>query len=135
MSAATDTTSKLVEVPMVVALPPNKVANPMGMSTDEAGFPVRKETLIRIGRNRTTTGTLLIKALINALTTSVSSKETVGLAFHKRAMTLPAGSSAPVRTIPLAGDHQGADGHQRFMAEAAEKIHSMNGPICSLVRK
>ena len=36
-SAATETTSRLVEVPMVVVMPPMRVAKPIGISTEEAG--------------------------------------------------------------------------------------------------
>ena len=39
MSAATDTTSRLVEVPMVVAVPPISVANPIGISTADGEVP------------------------------------------------------------------------------------------------
>ena len=94
MSAATETTRRLVEVPMVVQVPPSRVANPIGISTVEALVLVRMETLIRIGRSRTTTGTLLIKALMKAATSRVSSKETPGLIFHRRARPRPTGSRA-----------------------------------------
>ena len=85
---------------MVVHVPPSRVENPMGINTEEAFIPVRKETLIKMGRNNTTTGTLFINALIKAPTTRVSSREMLGLTFQKRVSTLPTGSSAPVRTIP-----------------------------------
>lgn len=100
MSAATDTTSRLVEVPMVVLMPPTSVAKPIGINIPEADVFVRNETLIRIGSNSTTIGTLFTKALSIAPTISVNSSESCGLIRHRRARPRPTGSRAPVRTSP-----------------------------------
>ena len=99
-SAATLTTSRLVEVPIVVLMPPTSVANPIGISTLDAGVLVRSDTLIRIGSSSTTIGTLLTNALSTPPITSVNSREIDGAAVHARASSLPTGSSAPVRTSP-----------------------------------
>jgi len=100
MSWATDTTSRFVDVPMTVDVPPMIVANPMGINTEDAGVPVCSDTLIRIGRNSTTTGVLLTKALTAAVRIRVSSRERLGLTFQSRDRSRPIGSSAPVRTRP-----------------------------------
>ena len=101
MSAATETTSRFVEVPIVVPMPPTMVAKPMGIKTELAGMPVRRDTLIRIGISRTTMGTLLMKALAAAPTRRVRSSDKLGLLTQTRARKCPTGSSAPVRTSPL----------------------------------
>lgn len=77
ISAATETTSRFVEVPMVVHVPPSKVASPMGIRTEEAFILVRSETLINMGRNNTTTGTLLMKAQRRALSPVPLSSPTI----------------------------------------------------------
>ena len=99
-SAAMDMTRRLVEVPMVVVMPPTSVAKPIGIRMLEADLPVRSEMLVRIGSNSTTIGTLLTKALKIPPTISVSSRENSGLTDHKLASERPTGSRAPVRTRP-----------------------------------
>ena len=99
-SLATATTSKLVDVPMVVAMPPTSVAKPIGISTLVAGALARRQALMRIGSKRTTTGVLLTNADSTAPTTSVASKERNGARAQARPSALPTGSSAPVTTIP-----------------------------------
>jgi hypothetical protein len=100
ISEATEITSKLVEVPIVVHVPPKRLAKPMGIKSEDADLPVRIDTEIKMGRKRTTTGTLLMKALIKALRSKVTRKVAPGLIFQSLAIALPTGSSAPVRTIP-----------------------------------
>ena len=99
-STATATTSRLVEVPIVVLIPPTMVEKPIGIRTAEAETELRSETLIRIGISSTTMGTLLMNALVAAATSRVSSRERPGLRIHRRARVWPTGSSAPVRTRP-----------------------------------
>jgi hypothetical protein len=125
MSAATDTTSRLVEVPMLVLMPPTRVAKPMGINMPEDDAPVRNDTLISIGNNNTTMGTLLTKALRKAPMMSVSNMLSAGLSFHRRARLRPSGSSAPVRHQAIAGDHQCAYRHQCFVTKTAEEIHRL----------
>lgn len=98
MSEATETTSKLVEVPMVVHMPPTSVAKPIGINTPEGERLVRNETLTNTGSSSTTTGVLFINALNTAPITSVSNKDSNGLMRQSFASERPMGSSAPVRT-------------------------------------
>ena len=98
--AATEMTSRLVEVPMLVLMPPIRVAMPMGINMPEALLLVRIDTEIRIGRSRTTMGVLLTKALSTAPMTKVTSREKVGDIFQSLARYRPIGSSAPVLTRP-----------------------------------
>ena len=98
--AAMLTTSRLVEVPMVVAMPPTSVAKPIGISTPAADWPVLRHTLINMGSSKTTMGVLLTKADSTAPTTSVAAKERNGMRFQAPARKRPIGSRAPVRTRP-----------------------------------
>ncbi len=77
-SAATATTSRLVEVPIVVPLPPMRVASPIGIKEVEADPPVRNATLTRTGSSITTIGVLFMKALNTPVKTSVASNEDEG---------------------------------------------------------
>ena len=58
-SAATETTNRLVEVPMVVHIPPTYVPNPIGIRMKEGDRLERNVALIRIGMSNITTGVLL----------------------------------------------------------------------------
>src|SRR5665811_1366622 len=58
MSAATFTTSRLVDVPMVVAMPPTMLAKPIGSREQEGDIPVLTVTPIMIGNINTTMGVL-----------------------------------------------------------------------------
>ena len=100
MSLATLTTNKLVEVPIVVVIPPSKVAKPIGSNNPEGLALVRIATLSIIGNNNTTIGVLLTTALSSAETTKVINTESIGLKPQSLANTLPTGSNAPVRTMP-----------------------------------
>ena len=64
ISAATATTSRLVDVPIVVPIPPIRVANPIGSSTPEVGLLLRAAAPINIGSISTTIGdnTVLVMA-------------------------------------------------------------------------
>ena len=97
-SAATATTSRLVDVPIEVAMPPIDDASPIGINKSEAAELVFRDTLIRIGSSRITTGVLLTKALSAAASTRVLRKVSRGLFSQRRASSRPTGSSAPVRT-------------------------------------
>ena len=100
MSSATLTTSRLVEVPMVVAIPPRMLAKPIGIRVPDGDSPVRIATPTRIGSISTTIGVLLMKALSTAVTRIVANSETPGQRRHRRASRRPTGSSAPVRISP-----------------------------------
>jgi len=99
-SFAMPTTKKLVEVPMVVAMPPTKVAKPIGIRILVGDLLVRRQTDMRIGSNSTTIGVLLIKAESRAPTTKVMSNDNAGIRPHNCPKTRPTGSNAPVLTKP-----------------------------------
>jgi hypothetical protein len=98
MSAATDTTSKFVEVPIVVLIPPIIVASPIGSRMPEVEVRLRIAAPISIGSISTTMGVLFMNALSTAPTTSVASSASTGARFQKRLRRRATGSSAPVRT-------------------------------------
>ena len=100
MSAATLTTSRLVDVPMVVAMPPMMLAKPIGISVPDGETPERIETPINMGSINTTMGVLLMKALSVAVIRMVNNKETAGDLRHSLPRKRPTGSSAPVRIRP-----------------------------------
>ena len=99
-SAATLTTKRLVDVPMVVPMPPINVAKPMGIKIFAGEVDVRKQTLMRMGKSSTTIGVLLMNADNTAPTTSVAAKDKNGALPQKRPSNRPTGSSAPVVTNP-----------------------------------
>ena len=100
ISAATLTTSRFVDVPMVVAIPPTILANPIGIRVPDGDTPVLTATPISIGNISTTIGVLLIKALRKAVMNRVSSNERAGLLRHDFASMRPTGSNAPVLIRP-----------------------------------
>ncbi len=100
MSAATLTTSRLVDVPMVVAMPPRMLANPMGISVPVGETPARMPMPTRMGNISTTIGVLLMKALRKAVIMMVNSRESIGPLRQTLARNRPTGSSAPVRIRP-----------------------------------
>ena len=100
MSAATLTTSRFVDEPMVVAMPPMMLAKPIGINELEGAAPVLTATPISIGSISTTMGVLLINALRKAVMTMVISSDKAGLRRHNLANRRPTGSSAPVLIRP-----------------------------------
>ena len=72
------TTSKFVDVPMVVDMPPIIVARPIGSNTRETGVFARKEMPTSIGIMSTTIGVSLMKALNTATATSMSRRASTG---------------------------------------------------------
>ena len=67
---------------MVVAMPPNKVANPTGMRISEGGILLRAATPISIGNRSTTIGVLFRKALSIAALTKVTRLASLGVDIH-----------------------------------------------------
>jgi len=118
MSDATLTTSKLVEVPIVVVMPPNNVAKPIGIKMPDGELLVRIATFSMIGNNKTTIGVLFTTALSSAETTNVISIDNSGLTPHSFANILPTGSSAH---NAVTCHHQTANGNECFMTKAREK--------------
>ena len=78
ISLAIPTTSKFVDVPMVVAMPPMIVAIPIGIRTLEELIFAFSLTAISAGINITTIGVLLINALKNAPNKSTPRREIFG---------------------------------------------------------
>ena len=76
------TTSRLVDVPILVAIPPIRVAKPMGIKTSEGGVLLLEQTPINMGKSKTTTGVLLTKADSIAPKTKVIRKAIPGLLFQ-----------------------------------------------------
>ena len=100
ISAATLTTSRFVDVPMVVAMPPTMLAKPIGISVPDGDIPVLTATPISMGSINTTIGVLLINALRKAVINNVSNKDMAGLRRQDLASIRPIGSSAPVLIRP-----------------------------------
>jgi hypothetical protein len=101
MSAAMATTSRLVDVPIAVPMPPTRVARPMGINMAEEDKRLRSETVIRIGSNRITIGVLFRNALRTAQQINVPSKASLGRAAQALATMAARGCSAPVVSRPL----------------------------------
>jgi hypothetical protein len=97
---ATLTTSRFVDVPMVVAMPPTRVAKPMGRRMPDGDDDVRRQTLMRMGSSRTTMGVLFTNADSTAPTMSVIRNDRNGARLQILPSNRPTGSSAPVRTRP-----------------------------------
>ena len=72
-SVAIDRTSRLVDVPMLVIMPPARIAKFTGINVRDAECPVRSARLRSIGSISTSTGVSLTKALATPATTSVTS--------------------------------------------------------------
>ena len=62
-SPAMETTSRLVDVPIVVAMPPISTALLTGISVRDAGMPPRPASVTRIGSSSTSTGVSLTSML------------------------------------------------------------------------
>ena len=99
-SCATLTTNRLVDVPIVVVIPPNKVAKPIGINIPDVLVPVLTDTEIKIGSSKTTIGVLLTKALKPAPINIVPSNDSMGLSDHSLVNTWLTASRAPVLTRP-----------------------------------
>ena len=95
------TTSKLVDVPIVVDMPPTIVAKPIGIMTPETGNFARSDAPTRIGMSNTTIGVLFMNALSTAAATSVISRANTGLVDHARATKFASGCNAPVVSSAL----------------------------------
>ena len=100
-SAATEITSRLVEVPIAVPMPPRVVASPMGIRIFEEGMRVRSETVIMMGRSMITMGVLLRKPLTTAQTARVTTMASLGREPQARPTMTATGCSAPVFSSPL----------------------------------
>ncbi len=95
------TTSRFVDVPIVVAMPPMIVASPIGIMTSETGNLTRSEAPTRIGMSSTTIGVLFMNALRIAPATSVAIRASTGRVDHALPTTEASGCSAPVVSSAL----------------------------------
>ena len=100
-SFAIPTTSRFVEVPMVVDIPPTIVARPIGSMTPETGNLDRSEAPTSIGMSRTTIGVLFMNALSTAPATNVVNNASAGLVDQARPTIFASGWSAPVVSSAL----------------------------------
>ena len=100
-STAIDTTNMLVDVPMVVAIPPISDAALSGISVFEAAMAPRMARCTKIGISRTSTGVLFTPIERRKVTTSEKSRPSCRLILNNRSRNRAAGSSAPVTTSPL----------------------------------
>ena len=94
-------TSRLVEVPTTVDMPPMSVANPIGSRMEEGAWWACRAAAVSTGSSMTTTGVLLTKALKKADPTSVSKPASNGWRVHIRVKNSATGRSAPVVSSPL----------------------------------
>ena len=101
MSREIPTTSKLVDVPMVVDIPPIIVARPIGNITSETGNLTRMETPTRIGNSNTTMGVLFRNALRMPAANRVTSVASRGRVDQALLTIVASGCSAPVVSIAL----------------------------------
>ena len=95
------TTNRLVDVPIVVDIPPMMVARPIGSITPDTGNFARSEAPTRIGMSNTTIGVLFMKALRIAPAISVVNKATAGCFDQALLTTLASGCRAPVVSSAL----------------------------------
>ncbi len=100
MSPAIDTTSRLVDVPIVVAIPPISTALLMGISVREAGMPPCAAIAAMIGIISTSTGVSLTIMLRPNASKSVTARPICWLCRQTRISRRDTGSSAPVVTRP-----------------------------------
>ncbi len=97
-SVAIETTNRLVDVPMVVVMPPIRTAKFIGISVLEGADPVWSATLTSRGNSRMTTGVSLSTLLSAMPMTSTASSATAGLQRQSFPRVLATGSRAPVAT-------------------------------------
>ena len=90
----------LVDVPIVVAIPPINDAALSGISVFEAAIAPRIASCTKIGIRRTSTGVLLTPIDSRKVTTSENNRPSWRLTLNSRSRNRAAGSSAPVTTSP-----------------------------------
>ena len=95
-SRAIPTTSKFVDVPIDVDIPPIMVASPIGNMTPETAKFTRMDTPTNIGISNTTIGVLFMNALRTAAAMSVTSSASTGRVDQARPTIIASGCNAPV---------------------------------------
>gem|GEM_PF-4240662 len=98
--AALPITSRLSEVPIGVCMPPIWEANVIGMRTLDGDMPERSAALVRIGIISTTSGVLLVNALMTGTISSTTPSASSGLVDQRRLTMCPTGASGPVAASP-----------------------------------
>ena len=127
--SATETTSRLVEVPIVIPHSAQQRGQTHRHQHTGGRTPVRIATLTRIRSSRTTIGVLLTKALSSAARTRVSSSDSCGQRPHNLDRIRPSGSSAPVQYQCLSGHHQRrAYRHQCLVAKTGKRSPHSTSP-------
>ena len=101
MSWEMPTTRRLVDVPIVVDMPPTMVARPIGIITPETGNLERSDAPTRIGMSSTTIGVLFMNALRIAPATRVVTSARTGRVDQALPTTVASGWSAPVVSSAL----------------------------------
>ena len=100
-SCAMPTTSRFVDVPIVVDMPPMIVARPIGIMTSETGNFDRSEAPTRIGIRSTTIGVLFMNALSTAPAIRVARVAMNGRDDQALPTTVASGCNAPVVSSAL----------------------------------
>ena len=95
------TTSRFVDVPMVVAIPPSSTASPTGMRTDDGESLLRTATPMSIGSSMMTIGVVLTKELSTPAMIRVSRLARTRLRLQALASAPASGCRAPVVSMPL----------------------------------
>ena len=95
MRAETSVTRRFVDVPMVVAIPPMMVENPIGISTSVTGICVRMQTATNTGRTIAMSGVLFMNMLAMAQPNMATSKPPRGLLLQTLASTRVIGVEPP----------------------------------------
>ena len=101
MSWEMPTTSRFVDVPIVVDMPPMMVASPIGIITPDIENFERSDAPTMIGMSNTTIGVLFMNALKMAPATSVVIRASTGRVDQARPTTVASGCSAPVVSSAL----------------------------------
>ena len=101
MSREMPTTSRLVDVPIVVDMPPMIVASPMGIMTPDTANFERSDAPTMIGMSSTTIGVLFMKALRIAPATRVMRRANTGREDQALPTTFASGCNAPVVSSAL----------------------------------
>lgn len=99
--ADTSATSRLVDVPIVVAMPPMMVEKPMGISTSVTGICVRMQTATSTGSIIATRGVLFMNMLPAAAANMAKSKPPLGLRPQTLASARVIVCKAPVTSSAL----------------------------------
>ena len=134
-SWAIATTSRLVDVPMVVAIPPTRVASPMGIRMADGANLLRTATPTSMGRSMTTMGVLLRNALSTPLATSVTRLARQGPRHPGLGQKSRHGLQRAGNLKALAHDHEGTDGDKGLVAESKKEVLGPDHLAVRLVRE